>query len=408
MKLAEIVMQASSAVLLMKEHGVLVNKKLMNQLALETIQTGVGYEAQLSKATKPGFNPRSQDDCIWLFNDLLGFPKRWKRPQRGKNAPKKPTTDDEAIKSWCLIDEPTPGIFEPREGSGPDAFLLGKLVLQARSATKLASTYYGLRVGEDSRVHPDWKMMTNNGRYSCVNPPMQTYPPKGRVIFIAPESQVLSYTDKSQIEFRIMIWASKDPVGMELLAKGGDIHRETACTIFNKQEAKITSEERFQAKFVNFGLPYGRGPDSMALQYNMPITKARSIFDAHHHRFSVLWDWLAKLCAFSKLHRYIEEPFGRRRYFIEESDDERERQTQNFIPSATAHCLLMQDHIDVVKELKDKVATVVDMHDALLNEHEPSKEVEEHLLSIFQRERLPGLITPSAIKTAVNWGLMGR
>jgi DNA polymerase-1 len=408
MKLAEIVMQASAAVLDMKEHGVLVDKQKMNEMAVQKVQEGIGYEAQLAHATKPGFNPRSQDDCIWLFNDLLGFPKKWKRAARGKPAPKKPTTNDEAIKAWCLIDEPTPGVFEARLGAEPDAFLLGKLVLQARSATKLASTYYALKLDETDRVHPDWKMMTNNGRYSCVNPPIQTYPPGARHIFIAPAGQVLSYTDKSQIEFRIMIWAAKDPVGMELLAKGGDIHRETAAEIFNKDQAKISSEERFQAKFVNFGLPYGRGPDSMAQQYNMSRTKAQSIFDAHHHRFSVLWDWLAKLCEFSKKHRYIEEPFGRRRYFIETPDDERERETQNFIPSATAHCLLMQDHIEVRKELKDKVATVADMHDALLNEHEPSKEVEEHLLSIFQRERLPGLSTPAAIKTAVNWGLMGR
>jgi len=390
MKLANLVSQAQAAVLLMKEHGLLVDRQRMQELQVQQLETGAQAERQLQQVlSDPLFNPKSPQQVAALLYDKFSLPKQY---NRGKASV---TTDDSAL--------------EKISKDFPDAAPICDLILSARRSTKLASTYYNLTFPDaDDRVRPDWKMHgTETGRYSCSTPPIQTYPPGApRSIFVAPPGKKLGYYDLSQIEFRIMMWASRDPAGMELLSKGGDIHKETASLIFQKPQSDIQKEERFQAKFINYGLPYGRGPESMALQHNLTIREAQDIYDRHHHRFHRLWDWLAELNAFSKETKHIANPFGRKRWFIEESDPERERQTQNFIPQSTGHDLLMHMHVDVVKELPH-INIIADMHDALLTE-QPADFDPQTIVQVFERERLPGLVTPAEYKLMRDWGEGGR
>jgi DNA polymerase-1 len=290
----------------------------------------------------------------------------------------------------------------------PAIYKIGCMILDARRAGKLASTYFSLTLDEVDRYHPEWKMHgTETGRYSCH---VHTYPPgKARSIFVAPSGMRLVVADLSQIELRIMWHQSQDPVGLAIMEKGGDSHRETAAEIFRKSPEEISGEERFQAKFINFGLPYGRGPESMAEQHtSITLRDAQDIFDRHHHRFSRLWEWMAINNIFSAKNKYIANPFGRRRYFIEQSDSERERQTQNMIPQSTAHDLLMQIHVDIHDDprLRGKVFPVFDHHDAMGMEV-PEEGLEEHVAIIrqhFEKERLPGLRTPTDVKVLQNWG----
>lgn len=147
----------------------------------------------------------------------------------------------------------------------------------------------------------------------------------------------------------------------------------------------------------------------MAEQHtSITLRDAQDIFDRHHHRFSRLWEWMAINNIFSAKNKYIANPFGRRRYFIEQSDSERERQTQNMIPQSTAHDLLMQIHVDIHDDprLRGKVFPVFDHHDAMGMEV-PEEGLEEHVAIIrqhFEKERLPGLRTPTDVKVLQNWG----
>lgn len=411
-KLLDIVMQGQRSILHMKERGLLVDREKMHNLQISRIAEGSKVEAQLSSVLgMPGFNPRSQDEVGKVLYGTMGFQPQWKRAKRGQPAPKKPTTDDTTIQKLCGIKELSPGVFEPLPDSDPDAYLIGTLILKARQSTKLASTYYSLKCDEDSRVHPDWKMHgTETGRLACSAPPVQTYPPGDpRSIFIAPPGFSYVYGDLSQIEFRIIIWLSKDSYGTMLLKQGGDIHRKTACELFNKPPEDILGEERFQAKFVNFGLIYGRGPDSMARQHKLTLDKAQDIYNAHRRTFRDLWEYLAGICQFSAQHKYIANPYGRRRWFIDTPDDERERQTQNMVAQSTAHDILLQILNDIDQELP-LVHPVIDMHDALLCEC-PNDYLDvavPKVKEIFERERLPGLFTPTDIKVVKHFGEIKR
>jgi DNA polymerase-1 len=411
--LAQIVMQAAACVIKMREHGMLVDTERMHALQLEKVNESAALEHELQSMTGDKyFNPRSPKQVAELLYSKMGIPKRYKR---GKLTV---TTDDDALMEIGGIIEKE-GELVVVDSVFPERTRICLAILGSRRATKLASTYYSLRVDSDGRTHPDWKMSagakrkdedegggTDTGRYTCHKPPIQTYPPRARAIFVAPQGRKLAYYDLSQIEFRIMIWESKDKTGTKLLEEGGDIHRNTAAEMFRKSRDAVTAEERFQAKFVNYGLPYGRGPDSLAAQHKLTMQDAQGIFDRHHETFFELWAWLRTCADFARRNKYIENVYHRRRFFIDEPDDERDRKAYNFKPQSTAHDLLMQIHADINAEIPE-VDVIADMHDALLIE-QPEDFDSSRIIKIFERERLSGLKTPCGVKVASDWGAMGR
>ena len=407
MKLADLVMRGSAAVLAMKERGMLVHRERMHTLYMEAIARAKSLEDSLCRMVgDPTFNPRSPKMVADLLYTGFGLPEQRKRGQYGR--PGNVTTDDDAIMRVCNVYED----YETKElkwnGRGDRTiWKIGSTILDCRRSTKLASTYFSLPLDEHDRFHPEWKIHgTETGRYSCH---VHTYPPgKPRSIFVAPPGYKLVVGDLSQIELRIMWTLSRDPVGMDIMARGGDAHRETASEIFHKPAGEVTGHERFSAKFVNFGLPYGRGPESMAEQHTtITLDEARHIFDAHHNRFTVLWEWMARNNVFSAKNRYISNPFGRRRYFSGDvGAAEQDRQTQNFTPQSTAHDILTHALVDIHDNLSDRCFPVFDHHDALGMEvsKEGLSDTVTQIRAAFETPRIPGLITPCEIKVLDNWG----
>lgn len=413
--LRQITMDAAICVMNMRSHGMLIDTERMHNLQLEKLTESAALDNELQRLVgDPYFNPRSHPQCRKLLYEKMAIPKHY---NRGKATP---TTDDDALMDIGGIEE-VGGELIVKNTALPERTEVCLLILNSRRAGHVASTYYSLNVDPDNRVHPDWRMSTGDrhkgkdeekkggtatGRYTCYNPPIQTYPPKARCIFTAPEGQELAYYDLSQIEFRIMISRSKDPTGTELLAKGGDIHRLTAAELYKVSPSQVTPDQRFQAKFVNFGLPYGRGPDSLAKQHKLTLIEAQAMYDKHHSTFPVLWEWLNERASFARQHHYIENIYHRRRWFIDDSDDERDRKAFNFEPQSTAHDLLMQIHADVSHKVP-QVHVVADMHDALLVEQPLCFDI-GLIKNIFERERIGGLSTPCGVKVAKDWGEMGR
>ena len=385
----------------------LVDRERMTNLFMEETMREQELEQSLCRMVgDPLFNPRSPKMVADLLYQGFGLPEQRQRGRYGK--PGAVTTDDDAIMKVCGIVED----YETKElkwnGHGDVAvWKVGSTVLNCRRSRKLASTYFSLPLDEYGRFHPEWKIHgTETGRYSCH---VHTYPPgKPRSIFIAPRGHKLVVADLSQIELRIMWTLSRDPVGMDIIARGGDAHRETAAEIFHKPAGQVSGHERFSAKFVNFGLPYGRGPESMAEQHTtITVDEARHIFDAHHHRFSVLWEWMARNNVFSAKNRYIQNPFGRRRYFSGDiGAAEQDRQTQNFIPQSTAHDILTHALVDIHTHYHDRMFPVFDHHDALGIEVpiEGLEDSVEDIRRAFETPRIPDLYTPCEIKVMDNWG----
>jgi len=262
-------------------------------------------------------------------------------------------------------------------------------LLEYRQISKVLQTYIvGIltRLGEDDRIHPDFQMHgTDTGRLSCRNPNLQNIPtimgPKIKHAFIAPEGWKLFNCDYSQLELRVAAWFSRDDALMEAFRTGRDIHRWVASLMFKKPMDQITSFERYLAKYLDFGLLYGRSArgllEGMEATYIIKTTgKAmtekeadalqKDFFDA----FPGLVKYINNQHRFVNANLFVESPTGRRRRFPfvdNRSRGSMERKSVNTpIQSFASDCTLTAI-IRLVEILDPSYAYVVSsVHDSIM------------------------------------------
>ena len=207
------------------------------------------------------------------------------------------------------------------------------LIREARQLTKLKSTYVdGLlnRVDPDERIRTDYILHgTDTGRMSSRNPNLQNLPklfgPQIRNAFVATPGWTLVECDYSQLELRIAAWYSRDDVLIDALAPGKDIHRETASNMYQKPPQDITVEERTLAKYIPFGILYGRQAAAIAEQVKVSrhprpsheeaMAEAERIVANFKTRFWKLMQWREQTIKDMFATGYVGTPMGRKRRF---------------------------------------------------------------------------------------------
>lgn len=160
-----------------------------------------------------------------------------------------PSTDDEALNKIRDQHEVIP------------------LILDYRAVSTRKGTFIDpipKMVGEDNRVHPTIKTTrTETGRLACASPNLQNIPQRseqGRRIkdaFIAGSNRFFVGGDYSQIELRLLAHESADENMLRAFRIGVDLHAFTAGQIYGKPVGRVSKDERYRAKTVNFGIPYG-------------------------------------------------------------------------------------------------------------------------------------------------------
>lgn len=124
-------------------------------------------------------------------------------------------------------------------------------------------------VEENGRVYPQFNSTgTVTGRFSGSSPSLQQVQGdeveeiKVRDFFIPSPGYIFIVGDYGQIELRVMAHFAKDIVAIAAFNSGRDFHNETAREMYGVDTP--TARQRFFAKALNFGIPYGRGPISVA------------------------------------------------------------------------------------------------------------------------------------------------
>ncbi len=158
---------------------------------------------------------------------------------------------------------------------------IARLVLEYRQLTKLKSTYAdGLAnfISEDGRIHGKFhQTITATGRISSTEPNLQNIPVRVelgrriRKVFVPREGCVFVDADYSQIELRVLAHMSGDENLIEAYKQAEDIHRMTASQVFHTPLEEVTSQQRSNAKAVNFGIIYGIS--SFGLSQGLSITR---------------------------------------------------------------------------------------------------------------------------------------
>ncbi len=212
---------------------------------------------------------------------------------------------------------------------------LAKLLLEYRQYEKIISAF-----GENllskinpktGRIHPDYMQIgADTGRFACSNPNLQQIPAESlfRSCFIASPGHKLIVADYSQIELRIMAEFSEDPVFLKAFEEDQDLHVLTASQMFGIPPEQVTKERRFQAKSINFGLMYGRGARSLAVQLGVSEEEARRLLDKYFHQYQRVKAWLDRVARESVRRGYSQTLGGRKRYFekISPADPNYDRQ----------------------------------------------------------------------------------
>lgn len=137
------------------------------------------------------------------------------------------------------------------------------------------------------RVHADYLQTgTRAGRMSCARPNMQQIPKSKdyRTSIIAGPGQVLLKADYSQIELRVAAAIAPEPVMLEALRAGEDLHRRTAAYVLGCDPTTVTDEQRNLAKALNFGLLYGMGVLRLQQQARKDYGVALTLDAATQHR----------------------------------------------------------------------------------------------------------------------------
>lgn len=196
------------------------------------------------------------------------------------------------------------------------------LIAHIRSMNTILSTFIvGIPKLVDERdglVHTRFLLHgTPTGRLASRNPNLQNIPARiGPVIrngFIAEEGWELLNVDYKQLEFRVLGYYSNDRNLIQFIKDDRDIHSEVAAEFFNIPYGTETKPQRLDAKTFVFGIPYGRGPESIAEDFGLPLKEANRRYDVLRGMFPEAFVWIAGMQEQAVTKGYVMTATGRKR-----------------------------------------------------------------------------------------------
>ena len=192
---------------------------------------------------------------------------------------------------------------------------------------------------DDGKVHTSFNQILDTGRVSSSRPNMQQIPADNafRNCFTAPEGWSYVSADYSSQELNVIAFGSKDPVWIEALNKGEDLHSVCAELVYgdewyevadfecayylNNAKQKCNCKEhkklRTHVKTINFGLAYGMGANKLSDTLGISSDDAKKLINTYFETFPAIKGFLDRLGTFGTTFGYIKTfpPYNRRRWF---------------------------------------------------------------------------------------------
>ena len=347
----------------MERRGVLIDSDALFLQSNEIANRLSELEEQAYVLAGQPFNLASTKQLQEILFDKLGLPVIQKTPKGA------PSTNEEVLEELAFSHE------------------LPKVLVEHRGLSKLKSTYTDklpqMVNPQTGRVHTSYhQAVTATGRLSSSDPNLQNIPirnEEGRRIrqaFIAREGFTVVAADYSQIELRIMAHLSQDQGLINAFTQGKDIHRSTAAEIFGVALDEVTSEQRRNAKAINFGLIYGMSAFGLSRQLGIGRTDAQSYMDLYFKRYPGVQTFMHDIREKAKAQGYVETLFGRRLYLpdINSSNGMRrkaaERVAINAPMQGTAADIIKRAMIQLDQKLQNDpdIAMIMQVHDELVFE----------------------------------------
>ena len=384
----------------MERRGVLIDSDALFLQSNEIANRLSELEEQAYVLAGQPFNLASTKQLQEILFDKLGLPIIQKTPKGA------PSTNEEVLEELAFSHE------------------LPKVLVEHRGLSKLKSTYTDklpqLVNPQTGRVHTSYhQAVTATGRLSSSDPNLQNIPirnEEGRRIrqaFIAREGFTIVAADYSQIELRIMAHLSQDQGLINAFTQGKDIHRSTAAEIFGVALDEVTSEQRRNAKAINFGLIYGMSAFGLSRQLGIGRADAQSYMDLYFKRYPGVQTFMHDIREKAKAQGYVETLFGRRLYLpdINSSNGMRrkaaERVAINAPMQGTAADIIKRAMIQLDQTLQNDpdIAMIMQVHDELVFEVRSEKVAFYSELIKTQMESAADLVVPLIVEVGqgTNW-----
>ena len=384
----------------MERRGVLIDSDALFLQSNEIANRLSELEEQAYVLAGQPFNLASTKQLQEILFDKLGLPVIKKTPKGA------PSTNEEVLEELAFSHE------------------LPKVLVEHRGLSKLKSTYTDklpqMVNPQTGRVHTSYhQAVTATGRLSSSDPNLQNIPirnEEGRRIrqaFIARKGFTVVAADYSQIELRIMAHLSQDQGLINAFTQGKDIHRSTAAEIFGVALDEVTSEQRRNAKAINFGLIYGMSAFGLSRQLGIGRADAQSYMDLYFKRYPGVQTFMHDIREKAKAQGYVETLFGRRLYLpdINSSNGMRrkaaERVAINAPMQGTAADIIKRAMIQLDQKLQNDpdIAMIMQVHDELVFEVRSEKVAFYSELIKTQMESAADLVVPLIVDVGqgTNW-----
>jgi DNA polymerase I len=384
--------------------GIRIDAGFLNNYSKDLEKLIKEKELEIYKLAGSPFNIASPKQVGEILFDRLKVPYRWKRTSSGQYS-----TDFDKLSELA--------------GEHPviDA------ILEHRKFSKLKSTYVDalpLMINpRTGRVHSNFNQArAATGRLSSENPNLQNIPIKdeaGREIrkaFIPRDADhVLMAADYSQIELRVIAEISDDMSMLEAFAAGNDFHKATAAKVYNVPYDEVTSDQRRNAKTVNFSITYGAGANNLSRQLGIKNVEAKELIQSYFKEFAGLKNYMDTTVTSARELGYVKTLLGRRRNLRDINSRNRltssnaERVAINTPIQGTAADMIKIAMIDIHRIIKEKglrSRMILQVHDELVFDvFKPELEEMKTLVINCMKNAIPELKVPILVEVGVgdNW-----
>ena len=385
----------------MEYEGINLDAEYLEKYSVELEKQINEFAKKIHKDAGMEFNIASPSQVGEVLFDHMGIPYRWRKTKTGKYSTDEAKLTELAAKYPFVAD-----------------------IMTHRGLSKLKSTYVDslpLQVNpKTGRVHSSFNQaLAATGRLSSNNPNLQNIPiktPEGRKVREAfvprDDDHVLLAADYSQIELRLIAEMSNDEAMLDAFQKGQDIHRATAARVYDVPYDDVSSDQRRNAKTVNFSIIYGAGATNVSQQLGIKRGEAKELIDTYFQQYQGLKHYMEDTVIFARENGFVKTLLGRRRY-LRDIDSRNglarsiaERVAINTPIQGTAADLIKVAMINIHKALKKKklkTKMVLQVHDELVfdvpkNELEKIKPIIEDLM----KNAIPNLKVPILVEMGIG------
>ena len=384
--------------------GVRVNKEFLDDYSKTLGDLIDSKKKEIYEKAGVEFNIGSPKQVGQVLFEKLEIPYRWRKTSSGQYS-----TDVEKLTELSANHE------------------IVSNILQYRKYSKLKSTYVDalpLMINpKTGRVHSNFNQArAATGRLSSDKPNLQNIPIRdeaGREIRKAFEPRdkdhILLAADYSQIELRLIAEISKDEAMLDAFIKGNDFHRATAARVYDTPYEEVTSDQRRNAKTVNFSITYGAGATNLSRQLGIKRAEATELIKEYFKQFTGLKKYMDDTVEFAREHGYVKTLLGRKRTLRDINSkngltrSNAERMAINTPIQGTAADMIKIAMINIHSAFKEKgfkSKMIMQVHDELVFDvYRPELEEVKSIVDDLMKNAIPGLKVPILVgmDTGENW-----